>query len=213
MNRSLLAIAILCLAFQAFSDEPVSEKSPISEKDRVFDQIAGAASGIETLASGFAQENNSAMFKDAPVSKGRFYYRSPDGLRWEVLEPNPMGFVVNGDEAKRWRGQNGRSQSFDLRREPVVRIITDQVFAWARADFKWLEERYTITVVGDAPVVLKLVPVSSSEKKHIDHIRLIFSETDAHVSEVEIHETGGDYTVIRFINTAVNSPLEEDLFD
>ena len=76
-----------------------------------------------------------------------------------------------------------------------------------------MEERYTITVVDDALVVLKLVPVSSSEKKHVDHIRLTFSETDAHVSEVEIRETGGDYTVIRFINTAVNSPLEEDLFD
>jgi outer membrane lipoprotein-sorting protein len=206
-------MAILCFVFQATPEEPVSQKSPIPEKDQVFEQIAIAASSIETLASGFTQENHSAMLKDVPVSKGRFYYKTPDGLRWEVLEPNPLGFIVNGDRAKRWRGQSDHSQSFDIRREPVVRIITDQVFAWARADFKWLEERYVITVVGDAPVVLKLVPVSSSEKKYVDHIRLIFSETDAHMSEVEIRETGGDYTVIRFINTVVNSPLEGNLFD
>jgi outer membrane lipoprotein-sorting protein len=216
-HLTLLFMVILFLPLHGLCNEPgrdpISHKESITEKNQVFDRITQTASGIETLSSDFTQETHSAMLKDVPVAKGRFFYRCPDGLRWEVLEPNPRGFVVNGEKAKRWRGQYGHSQSFDLRRESVVQIITDQVFAWARADFNWLEDRYTITVEENIPAVLKLIPVSSSEKKYVDHIRLIFSPTDTHLSVVEIHQAGGDFTVIRFINTAVNSPLDEHFFE
>ena len=62
------------------------------------------------------------------------------------------------------------------------------------------------------PVVLKLVPISASEKKYIDHIKLEFSSTDNHVRIVEIHETDGDFTQIKFFNTGINIPIKEDIF-
>jgi outer membrane lipoprotein-sorting protein len=123
-----------------------------------------------------------------------------------------MGFIVNGDKGKRWRGKSGSLQSFDLKKEPVIRIISDQVFAWARADFKRLEAGYDITILEETPVILKLVPLSLTEKKYLDYIKLIFSSTGDYVSAIEIHEAGGDYTQLTFVNMSINQPLQEGIF-
>ena len=185
---------------------------PANVKSDVFSRIKQAASTVRTLAGEFTQEKHLEMLENAPVSKGRFFFQNPDRLRWEVYEPAAMGFIVDGDKGKRWKGRSGARQSFDLKKEPVIRIISDQVFAWARADFERLEAGYDITVLGENPVNLKLVPLSATEKKYLDYIKLIFSPAEDYVSAIEIHEAGGDYTRISFIDMAVNMPLQEDTF-
>ena len=212
MNRFILMVIIILMPFQVFSEEPQDENDYTDKKAEIFSRIKQAASSVQTLAGEFTQEKHLEILKNAPISKGRFFYKNPDCLRWEVCEPLSMGFIVNGDKGKRWRGQSGSLQSFDLKKEPVIQIITEQVFAWARADFDRLEAGYDITVLEENPVTLKLVPLSVTEKKYIDHIKLIFSSTEDYVSSIEIHEAGGDYTQINFIDMTINKPIREDIF-
>jgi outer membrane lipoprotein carrier protein len=212
MNRFILMIIIILMPFQVFSEESKQQTDYTSKKDEIFARIKQAASEVQTIAGEFTQEKHLEILKNAPISKGRFFYKNPDCLRWEVYEPTSMGFIVNGDKGKRWQGQSNSLKSFDLKKEPVFRIISDQVFAWARADFKRLEAGYDITVLEETPVILKLVPLSVTEKKYLDYIKLIFSSTEDYVSSIEIHETGGDYTQINFIDMMINKPLKEDIF-
>ncbi len=212
MNRFILMVIIILMPFQVFSEEPQDETDSASNKAEVFRRIKQAASSVQTLAGEFTQEKHLEILKNAPISKGRFFYKNPDCLRWEVYEPTSMGFIVNGDKGKRWRGKSGSLQSFDLKKEPVIQIITEQVFAWARADFDRLEAGYDITVLEENPVTLKLVPLSVTEKKYIDHIKIIFSSTEDYVSSIEIHEVNGDYTQINFIDMTINKSIQEDIF-
>src|SRR4030042_1069170 len=212
MNRFILMVIIILMPFQVFSEEPQDENDYTDKKAEIFSRIKQAASSVQTLAGGFTQEKHLEILKNSPISKGRFFYKNPDCLRWEVCEPLSMGFIVNGDKGKRWRGQSGSLQSFDLKKEPVIQIITEQVFAWARADFDRLEAGYDITVLEENPVTLKLVPLSVTGKKYIDHIKIIFSSTEDYVSSIEIHEAGGDYTQINFIDMTTNKPIQEDIF-
>jgi len=212
MKKLILFIILLLMPVAAFCQGVQYPAATTSDQDQVFDRIRQATAAIRTLAGEFIQEKHLDILKNAPVSKGRFFYKSPDCLRWEVLEPSSMGFIVKGDKGKRWKGRSGAMQPFDLKKEPVIQIISGQVFAWARADFKQLESGYDITVLGYNPVVLKLVPRSATEKKYLNHIRLAFSSTGDYVNAIEIHEAGGDYTLLTFINMAVNQPLEEDIF-
>jgi outer membrane lipoprotein-sorting protein len=212
IKRTVIIFIILLASFNVFGEEPGQEKDSADKKAEVFSRIKQASSKIQTLAGEFTQEKHLEILKNAPVSKGKFFYKNPDCLRWEVYEPVSMGFIVNGDKGKRWKGRSGALQSFDLKKEPVIRIISDQVFAWARADFKKLESGYDITIMEEAPVVLKLVPVSITEKKYIAYINLVFSSTEDYVSAIEIHEAGGDSTQINFIDMTINKPLQENIF-
>ena len=94
----------------------------------------------------------------------------------------------------------------------MIRAIVEQVLAWTRADFTWLEKRYRITVTEETPSFLKLIPLSSQEKKFLPYITIAFSEDWTHVRSVELHEKGGDFTRLRFINTLLNPSLPKDLF-
>jgi outer membrane lipoprotein-sorting protein len=212
MKRLVLITIVFIMTSSVFCQEAQETSDPATAKAEVFSRIKQAASTVRTLAGEFTQEKHLEMLENAPVSKGRFFFQNPDRLRWEIYEPAALGFIVDGDKGKRWKGQSGARQSFDLKKEPVIRIISDQVFAWARADFERLEAGYDITVLGENPVSLKLVPLSSTEKKYLDYIKLIFSPAEDYVSAIEIHEAGGDYTRISFINMAVNMPLQEDTF-
>jgi outer membrane lipoprotein-sorting protein len=210
MKRFILMIIFFLIPFQVLGEEAGTDHS--AAKDEIFARIKQASSQVRTLSGEFTQEKDLSILENAPVSKGRFYYQSPDCLRWEVYEPVAMGFIVKGDTGKRWRGKTGPAQSFNLKKEPVIQIIAGQVFAWARGDIERLTAGYEITVMGDAPVVLKLVPLSATEKRYLEYIRLLFSPTEDYVSAIEIHETGGDATKINFIDMTINKTLPEETF-
>lgn len=212
MMRLILITLILFIPFDALCQETQEVSDQEALKTEVFSRIRKAASNVQTLSGKFTQEKRLEMLENAAVSYGKFFYIGPDSMRWEVYEPVSTGFSVKGDRGKRWRGESGTMQSFDIRKEPVIRIISDQVFAWAGADFTRLEAGYEITVQESDPVVLKLVPLSTAEKKYLDFIRLIFSVTEEYVSGIEIHEAGGDCTLINFHDVKLNEPLPEDIF-
>jgi outer membrane lipoprotein-sorting protein len=212
MKTLMLIITILLLPISAFSQEPAQESSSPDKKAAILSRIREAAASVQTLAGEFTQERHLDILNNASVSKGKFYYKGPDSLRWEIYQPVTQGFVLNGDKGRRWQNKSGSPKSFDLKKEPVIRIISDQVFAWAKADFNKLEAGYEIIVEEESPIILKLVPLSKPEQKYLAFIRLIFSTTENYVSAIEIHESGGDYTLVKFFDMKINNPLQEDLF-
>jgi outer membrane lipoprotein-sorting protein len=182
-------------------------------KSKIFTLIAEGASTVQTLSSDFSQERVLSLLKEPLISSGRFAYEKPDRLYWEIVKPSPMGFVVQGNKAKRWSGGSGATETVDIEQEPMIKAIVEQVFAWARADFTWLEKRYRITVREESPYSLKLIPLSFQEKKFLAYITIVFSEDWTHVRSVELHEKGGDLTRLQYINTLLNPSLPKDLFD
>ena len=176
-------------------------------KSQAFTTIGSASKNLQTILSDFIQEKHLAMLKDPLISCGRFGYEKPDTLYWEITKPAQAGFTVKGGKARRWNNDPHSLQTFDLEREPLVKAITEQIFAWARADFSWLEKRYSITIAEETPGDIRLTPLSSYEKKYISYLLVIFSDHWSQLSSVEIHEKGGDFTRIKFINTLLNQPL------
>lgn len=177
----------------------------------VLDRLAEAAAGIETLASDFVQEKYLAVFQEALRSGGRFYYQKPDRLRWELRTPVVTGFALDGNSGRRWRGDEANSESFDIRQDPVMKVVAEQLLAWARPDFSWLQAHYRLILVATAPVELRLEPRFETAGM-IDYLQIVFAADGSHVAQVEIHDRDGDYTRLRFSATKVNLPLDRKLF-
>jgi outer membrane lipoprotein-sorting protein len=179
--------------------------------DEVLGRLNELANGVETLSSDFSQEKYLSVFRDVLPAKGRFYYQKPDQLRWEMTDPIVSGFVLNGQTGRRWQKAGSRGERFDIAREPVMKIVADQLLAWTRADFDSLRRDYRITLAGEAPVRLRLAPKGAASG-FLDHLAIIFAKDGRHVRQVEVHEKGGDYTRITFHDTIVNGPLADELF-
>ena len=217
MKKITLAFLILfftlSVPFMVCAEEEQAGQKPAKGKAAVFARIEKTVSVVKTVTSEFRQERRLAMLKEPTLAGGRFYYEKPDKLRWEFADPVPSGFLVNGKLAKQWKGKDNPGEVFDIQQNPVIRLIVDQIVAWTKADFVWIEERYSITVVKENPIALKLVPRSSKEKKYIDYLLISFEADTEYVNAVGIIEKGGDSTSIRFTHMVVNGPLQKDLFE
>ena len=91
-------------------------------------------------------------------------------------------------------------------------IIAQQLLAWARIDIDWLKSRYRIQLVTEQPVRLQLFPLDQGEAGFIEQIQILFAIDSSHVELVEMHEVGGDKTLLRFENAQVNRSLPVDAF-
>ena len=221
MKKVVKAFAAFCFIisisfFVCAQEQPVPQeppKEPLKGKAKAFANIEKTVSTIHAVTSEFRQERRLAMLKEPVISTGRFYYEKPDKLRWEFLSPDPSGFLVNGKIAKQWKGKNNPPEAFDLQQNPVIRLIVDQLMAWTKADFAWIEQRYVITIAKEDPIMLKLVPRSSKEKKYIDRILISFEADTHYTNAVNIIEKGGDSTHIGFSNMIINSLPPKELFE
>ena len=208
MTRVLLLSAFLLFtAGSAAGDTPAPDHSAA-----IFSSLERTAGAVRTLSSDFVQEKHLSMFKTVMTSKGRFYFSKPDLLRWELTAPVASGFVLKGDKGRRWHERTGRTESFQISQEPVMKLVSEQLFAWAKADFQWLKKEYRISVLDESPVALRLEPRSAATAGFLHHLLINFSADGRYVRSVELHENDGDFTRIRFVNTAVNKQLKADLF-
>ena len=189
-----------------------TNKDQQKTKETVFERIAKAASMVSTIASEFRQERHLSMLKEPSVATGRFSFQKPEKLRWEIMTPEPFGFFINGNVAKQWKGKGGIPEAFDLRDNPVLKLIVEQITAWTKADFKAIEKQYSITILRENPVTLRLTPRSSGERKYIRHIQISFETETLHPNRVEIAEQGGDVTIIQFFDMKINTTLDISLF-
>ena len=209
--KRLIACGLLLCALLLSPPAQAAAAPGSAELDAVLAKLTVSAGGINTLASDFVQEKYLAVFKQALTSKGRFYYQKPDRLRWELQAPIVTGFALDGDKGRRWRGKEEKSETFDIRQDPVMKIVAEQLLAWARPDFPWLLAHYKMSVLGTGPIKLRLDPKFETGGI-IDHLLIVFAADGRYVAQVELHDRDGDYTRLRFSHTEVNIPLARELF-
>ncbi len=210
LKLKIITVALLMvfvLSAQTFSSEPGTSAEASDKTEAALLRIKNASAPITTLTGNFIQKKEVEILKDMPDSKGKFFYKKPDCLRWEIIEPVKMGFIVNGEQGKKWRKKPERYKKFNVEREPVIGVIAGQVFAWARGDFDKLREGYEINLLDDAPIKVELTPLSKMEKKYISSIVLTFSSADNYVEELKINEAKGGATQVTFLNMVTNDSL------
>ena len=208
---ALKRLMLVCLSvlFVLPSLLMANEGVPLSSE--VTQRLNTAAQQVQTLHSDFVQEKYLSMFEETLNSTGKFYYQKPDRLRWELIEPVGSGFVIKGDEGQRWHQRIEGSESFKLDQDPAMSLIAEQLFAWAKADLDWIEKNYQLSMVGEQPIQLMLVPRESAAQ-FLSHLMITFDQLDRYVVAVEIHETDGDMTRINFNNSIVNSEISSTVF-
>jgi outer membrane lipoprotein-sorting protein len=168
---------------------------------------------VQSLSCDFVQEKHLGILDEALASTGRFSFQRPDRLRWEIVEPAPSGIVVNGEDGGTWHSRSGEREHFKTRDIPAIRILSQQLFAFATMDFNALKEQFEISLLRKDPAVILLTPHSVEMQDYLQSLRVTVAPGGRHVDTVKMNESDGDYTIIRFSNVLLNPPLDRDLFE
>ena len=177
----------------------------------VMHKVMQAAGGIESFRAKFTEEKDFSVLTQKHRSEGEMYYLKPGKIRWEYLTPSHYLFIVNDTETIVMNGdriERGNSGSAMIFRQ-IGNLILSSISGRKIVDESKFDAKY------DADETFFRVAMTPKERRirqMMSEIIFIFSMNDNYISSVEIKNTSGDLTTIRFIEKEINVPVEAEKF-
>jgi len=208
MRKVFLAGMIVFIALAVQAQYP--GYSPLKDDAAFKAQFREASQKINSVKSDFIQEKNLSMLDDKITSKGKFWFRKENAVRMEYTSPFQYLMVVNGTDVyiRDSKKENRISSRSNKLFQQINRIMVDCVNGGA------LESRdFTVKIFSGANGYLaELTPVEKNLKSMFRNINITIDKKDLSVLKVEMYESSGDNTTIRFMNREINVNLADALF-
>lgn len=202
-RRTLLCAAVasttLSLAGVASADEV----------DDVLGRITEARKSIKTLQAPFTQTRIIGLLASEVKSEGKLTLVSPDRLRWELFPPDAVTYWI-GPEGLAMRNEDGVTKVGKAAAGRFASVLGDLLIMLG-GDMRKLRERYEIAVKqkGDT-LLLQAKPKDAEVRKHVSKLRMKAKGNGETIQRIEIHEKGGDQSIIRFGTFTKNEPVKDE---
>ncbi len=179
------------------------------QTNAVLSRLETALSEVKTVRTRFVQEKKLALFKNALITRGVIQVEPPDKLLWRVESPIRYVLLIDGKQAKQWDGETGKTQKIPLASNPVFSAVTEQLRAWFGGHYSMLAKDYDIVQRSESPAVFVFTPKPETPPaKMLKAVTVTFREDKRYIAAIQIDETGGDETLLKFEETLVNVPFE-----
>ena len=209
---ALLALAGLGTSAQEVPDPEDPNLSPAERIGALITRIEYEQTRLKTLHSDFAQLKESELLLEPEESKGRFWFRSPDAVRWDFSEPDETRVVIRDGVMLTWFKQQGTAEKVDVggRADRIMEYLS------ATNSLETLQRYFTIQAVfpkdGESPYRLHLEPRFKRVRKRLESMKIHLDRQGYFPVYVEYVEPGGDRTEFTFENVEKNIELGDELF-
>lgn len=194
----------------ALVDVPLLSLATVLTEDTL-SRLTTKAGQVKSIQAEFTQEKRLSIFKQTLISKGRFVFQRPASLRWEYQDPVHSGFIVHEESGIRWNALTGETRDFSLQNDPIMRLVSGQILLWTTLNLQALSRTYHIDIESISPAILHFTPLTAGPGPIVG-MRITFTPDDMAIATIEMMETQGDTTTIRFHNTQLNDEIPALVF-
>ena len=194
--------------------DPDAEGLRITERlDILIERIKLQQAELQTMEADFVQIKDSEMLVETQESRGHFWYRAPDRVRWDFAEPDDMVVLIREGSMLTWFRDLKRAERVNVGRQ------ADRVMEYLSASnsLKTLQRYFDLRVAfpkdSEAPYDLQLSPRFDRVAERIAGMGIQLHRTGFYPVFLRYEEPGGDVTELRFENVVVNRPIEEGRFE
>jgi outer membrane lipoprotein-sorting protein len=190
-----------------------AQRTPLQKKDagRVKEYITDASLKLTSIRSDFTQEKELSVLSEKIISKGKFYFKKEKQLRWEYTDPFKYLIIINNDQLL-VRDDN-RENRISLQSNRVFREVNNIIMGAVGGTLLSDTKNFQATLFDENSCYLCiLVPLSSKLKESLSEIWLYFNKNDYTVDKLDLRETSGDYTRIRFTGKQLNTVISDENF-
>lgn len=164
-----------------------------------------------SIASDFVQTKHLSVFSEDIVSKGKFFYKKEDRLRWAYTSPMQYAIVFNGGKITVQDGD--KTTVFELRSNPMFAEISSIMLSSLNGTILTDSKRFKASFFESrSAYMVSLLPVSAQLKGVMKRIELVFGKQDLLLTRLRIIEQSGDYSNIIFRNTKLNAAIPDATF-
>jgi len=166
---------------------------------------------LKTIESDFVQEKKLAMLNAPLISKGHFWFKRENNIRWEYKQPYAYLIIISQDKIfiKEEKDQN----QYDIQSNKMFQEMNKFISGCIRGDILKNDKEYKISYYEDERFYfVTLVPVSEKMRQMLNEVQIWFDRSDLTVSRVRMMEQGGDYTRIDFNAKRTNTEIPAERF-
>jgi len=211
--KKIKRIIIFILA-TVLTNIAIAQKSgfnKVEDIDKVKLELAKLSENTSTIQSEFIQEKHLSFLTENIISKGEFYFRSPNQLRWEYSEPYSYIIVFNNKNI--FIKDDGKVSTFDTESNKMFSEINTMMIGTIQGNLFQDSERFDVEYYeNDSQYLLELVPILAEMKSMLKAIKIYIDKKNISVAKIKMTESSDDYTSIDFVNRKLNQPIENDKF-
>jgi outer membrane lipoprotein-sorting protein len=165
---------------------------------------------INTNEADFIQEKYISVMTDKAISKGKFYYKKTNLMRWETLEPTHHSIVLNN--GKMMLKDNSKVKTYDASSNKMFKGLNDMMLTTASGNMLNSKEYTYYLFENEKYYLAELTPVQNTTKKFVKTIEVLVDKSDYTVSQIKMYEPSGDYIRLEFSNKKINLPIDSNIF-
>ena len=192
----ILLLSLCCLPLFAQTAPGAAQQLEGAAREKAIATILQANDLQTTLQFRFVMTRHNAMLAEDLVSRGRAAYAYPDKVRWEVEQPSPSLFVMDGIDAG------------DRRQQSLMRNV-------AKLGEKGLvnETDFVVTVYASPKVwQVDLVPLRRDLSQLFNRITLLTDAGTGELRSIVLSDQSGDTTQLEFSSVVRGAKLDPGLF-
>ena len=217
IRKSAPAIICMLVVLLAFFSEINAEDLSV---EAILDNMEQASAKLKSMTADFSETRVMALFDEEVKSSGRFYYKEPDKLVMETLEPDKQTLIINGSEV--------------MMHYPVMKQIhklsigdgknMEALFIGFGGSVSSIREQFTTSIdrveddgSGVRLYTLSLAPregsPAASPALGLDKILLTVSSDRWYPVRSEIVQKNEDRAIYEYSGRKFNEPIADERFD
>lgn len=213
MNRYLTCLSFIGLSFSSFYLTAQESFEPMNDVETFRYKLSAAAESTSSISCDFIQEKKLFVLSDKIVSKGKFYFKKENNIRWEYLVPYKYLIIISNNQI--FTRDNNYQKQFDIQSNSTFREMNRFISGCIQGEILKNDKEYTFEYFETANnYYVVLIPRSEKMRQMLSEVQIWFDKNDLTVSSINLVETGQDYTRIEFMNKKLNIeiPLEKFSF-
>ena len=177
-----------------------------------WDQIRMQSEKISTISARFIQKKEMKILAKPLISEGRFYFNSPDSVRWEYMTPvRSILLLHKGDIHRYVKGDKGFIEDSSVKM-PGMKVVFQEITAWSKGRFDQNKSFRATLKPGKAAMII-LTPKEKGLADMIKRIEItLSSEKAGAIKTIQIVEDEKSSTWLEFKDIEMNKGIDESLF-
>jgi len=188
---------LVCLALLA--GLPALAQAPVAAGRESHDGVRARLAQPAVLRGQFEQRKQLKGFRNPLVSRGNFLLLRERGVAWDTTEPFASSALLTRERLLTTLPDGSRRVVIDSSASAGMAAANSLLMALVSGDVEALSSQFEAeeSLAADGGWTLALQPREPGLQRVF---RRIILHGDRHVREVDIEETGGDRTTLRFID-------------
>lgn len=208
MKKHLLFL-LLSLPIVVLSQVPTGFKA-MKDTTSFKQKMEAQSKLINSMESNFTQEKYLSVMSEKIITKGHFYFKKVNMLRWEYTDPYKYVIAINKD--KMFIKDNNKITKYDINSNKMFKSINEMMVNTVQGNLLNNKDYKPAFYENDKQYLVELSPVQKAAKDFLKNIYLYIDKTDYTVVKVKLTEPGDDYTTIDFTERKSNQPIADEKF-